>query len=145
MRITNRRASHDYEILERVEAGINLTGPEVKSIKLGHADLTGSFVRIIGSEGYLVNGKIFPYTYARIEDYDEKRTRKLLLHKRELIALKSRMEGSNLRVIPLSLYTKKGFIKLELGLARGRKKYEKKQVLKERDLDREEELEMSGA
>lgn len=143
MKITNRRAFHDYQILERFEAGITLTGPEVKSVKSGHADLTGSFVRIIGSEGYLVNGKIFPYEYARIENYDEKRTRKLLLHKREIVALKSRADGSNLRIIPLSLYTKKGFIKLELGLARGRKKYEKKQVLKERDLDREEELEIS--
>ena len=86
MRITNDRAFFDYEILERFEAGINLLGTEVKAVQLGHADLTGGHVRIIGTEAYLVNIKIFPYKYARPENYDERRTRKLLLHKREKIS-----------------------------------------------------------
>lgn len=143
MKITNRRAFHDYQVLEKLEVGINLIGPEVKSVKNGHADLTGSFVRIIGSEAYLVNAKIFPYEYARPEGYDEKRTRKLLLHKKEIIALKSRMEGANLTVIPLSMYTKKGLIKLQLALARGKRQYEKRQAIRKRDLAREEEVSAS--
>lgn len=144
MRIVNRRASHDYQISERLEAGVRLTGPETKSIKTGHADLTGSFVRIIGSEAYLVNAKIFPYEYARPEDYDQRRTRKLLMHKKEIIALKSRIEGANLTLIPLSLYTKRSLVKLEIALARKKKEYEKRAVKKLKDLAREEELELSA-
>ena len=89
VKITNQRAFYDYEILDRMEAGMNLYGFEVKAVKMGHADLTGSFVKITGSEAYLINAKIFPYQYARPDNYDQKRTRKLLLHKKELIALKS--------------------------------------------------------
>ncbi len=143
MKISNRRAFFDYQILERFEAGINLYGAEVKAIRLGHADLTGSFVKIIGSEAYLVNAKIFPYQYARPEGYDERRTRKLLLHKSEIIALKSKTEGANLAIVPLSLYTTKSFIKVELALGKGRKKFEKKEAIKKRDLERELEEELS--
>ncbi|MCL5439168.1 MAG: SsrA-binding protein SmpB [Patescibacteria group bacterium] len=142
MKIVNKRAFFDYEILDRFEAGINLYGSEVKAIRLGHADLTGSHVRIIGSEAYLLNAKIFPYKYAQIENYDEKRTRKLLLHKNEIISLKSKMEGSNLSIVPLSLYDKHHFIKVELALARGKKKYQKKEAIKKRDLQREIEQEL---
>lgn len=141
MKITNRRAFYDYQIEERLEAGVRLTGPEVKSIKTGHADLSGSFVRIMGSEAYLINAKIFPYEFARPEDYDEKRTRKLLMHKKEIIALKSRIEGSNATLIPLSLYTKKGLVKLEIALARKKKEYEKRAAIKKKDLAREEVFE----
>lgn len=137
MKIANRRAFRDFKILEKFEAGINLVGPEVKSVKGGHADLTGSFVRIVGSEAYLVNAKIFPLPYARLEGYDERRTRKLLLHKKETISLKSKTEGSNLTIIPLSLYTKNRLVKVEIALARGKKKYEKREVIKRRDLERE--------
>lgn len=140
MKITNRRAFYDYQILERFEAGINLTGPEVKSVKGGRADLTGSFVRVVGSEIYLVNAKIFPYEYARPEGFDEHRTRKLLLHKKEIIALKSKTEGSNLTLVPLSLYTKNGLIKVEIGLGKGKKQYEKRESLKRKDLEREVEV-----
>lgn len=140
MRISNRRAFHDYQILDKVEAGINLSGPEVKSVKGGRADLTGSFVRVVGSEIYLVNAKIFPYEYARPENYDERRTRKLLLHKKEIIALKSKTEGSNLTLVPLSLYTKNGLIKVEIGLGKGKKQYEKRESLKRKDLEREVEV-----
>ncbi|OGH42288.1 MAG: SsrA-binding protein [Candidatus Levybacteria bacterium RIFCSPLOWO2_02_FULL_36_8b] len=142
MKIVNRRAFYDYEILERFEAGINLLGSEVKAVRLGNADLTGSFVRIIGNEAYLVNAKIFPYKFAQVENYDEKRTRKLLLHKNEIIAIKSRIEGANLTVIPLSLYTTKHFIKAELALGKGKKKYEKKEAIKKKDIERELEQEL---
>src|SRR3990170_2073006 len=128
MKIFNKKATYEYTILERFEAGVNLTGAEVKSIKGGHAQLAGSFVRIIGSEAYLVNAQIFPYIYARPEGYDPKRTRKLLLHKAELIRLKSKLEGANLTLVPLSWYTRGPLIKLEVGLARGKKQYEKRET-----------------
>lgn len=144
MKIDNRRAFFDYEILEKLEAGINLYGAEVKAIRLGHADLSGSFVRIIGSEAYLVNAKIFPYKYAAPEGYDERRTRKLLLHKREIIALKSRIEGSKLALVPLSIYTTKSFIKVQIGLGRGKKEYEKREKIKKKDIQRSVEQELQS-
>lgn len=144
MKITNRRAFYDYQILERFEAGINLYGAEVKAVRLGHADLTGAHVRIMGSEAYLINAKIFPYEYSRPEGYDERRTRKLLLHKKEIIALKSKTEGQNLTLVPISLYTNKGFIKLEIALAKGKKEFDKKEAIKKKDILREQEQELSG-
>lgn len=145
MKISNKRAFFDYQLLERFEAGISLNGAEVKAVKGGHADLTGSFVRIIGSEAYLINAKIFPYKYARPEGYDEQRTRKLLLHKSQIIALKSKTEGQNLALIPVSLYTKHGLIKLEVALGKGKKKYEKKEAKKRKDIERELEQELADS
>jgi|SRR5436190_4451192 len=143
MKIVNKRAYHDYQIFEHSEAGIHLLGAEVKAVRLGHADMTGSHIKIMGSEAYLVNAKIFPYQYARPEDYDERRTRKLLLHKKEILALKSKMDGQNLTIVPLSLYTKHTLIKLELALAKGKKQYQKKEAIKKRDLTRELEQEFA--
>ncbi len=143
MKITNRKAFYDYQIAEKLEAGINLYGAEVKAIRLGNADLTGSFVRIVGSEAYLINAKIFPYLYARPEGYDEKTTRKLLLHKQEIIALKSKIEGSNLALVAISIYTTKGFIKVEIGLGKGKKSFQKKETIKRKDLDLELEAELA--
>lgn len=143
MKISNRRAFYDYEIQDRFEAGINLTGSEVKAVRLGHADLTGSFVRISGSEAYLVNAKIFPYQYMRPEGYDERRSRKLLLHKSEIISLKSKTEGANLTLVPISLYTKDRLIKLEVALGKGKKAFQKKEAKKRKDLQRELEAELS--
>jgi len=143
MKIVNKKAFFDYQILERFEAGINLNGAEVKAIRLGMADLKGSFVKIIGSEAYLINAKIFPYQYARPEGYDERRTRKLLLHKKEIIALKGRTEGSNLSIIPLSIYTTKNFIKVALGLGKGKKEFEKKEAKKKKDIERDVERELA--
>lgn len=144
MNIQNKKALFDYTILERCEAGVALTGAEVKSIKGGHAQLDGSFVRIIGFEAYLVNAQVFPFLYARPEGYDPKRTRKLLLHKKELLSLKSKIEGANLTLIPLSWYTKGPLIKLEVGLARGKKQYEKRDVKRRKDQKRELEREFRG-
>lgn len=142
MKIVNRRAFYDYQLFERLEAGINLNGAEVKAVRLGNADLKGSFVKIIGSEAYLVNAKIFPYEYARPEGFDEARTRKLLLHKKEIIALKSKADGSNMAIVPVSVYTKRNLIKVELALAKGKKKYDKKEAIKKRDIEREVEREL---
>ena len=142
MKIANKRAFFDYQILEKFEAGINHIGAEVKAVRLGHADLTGSHVRIMGNEAYLINAKIFPYQYSRPENYDEQRTRKLLLHKKEIIALKSKTEGQNLALVPLSMYTTKSFIKVEIALGKGKKQYDKKEAIKKKDLQREVEQEM---
>lgn len=142
--VSNKRASFDYTILDRFEAGVHLTGSEVKSLKSSHASLEGAFVRIIGSEAYLVNAQIFPYIYARPEGYEPRRTRKLLLHKKEIVSLKTKLEGSNLTLIPLSWYTTGSLIKLEVGLARGKKQYEKRETKKRADIKRELEIEYRG-
>jgi len=143
MKIDNKRAFFDYQILEKFEAGINLYGAEVKAVRLGHADLTGSHVRIMGNEAYLINAKIFPYKYSRPENFDEQRTRKLLLHKREIIALKSKTDGQNLALVPISIYTTKGFIKVEIALGKGKKQYDKKEAIKKKDIQREVEQAMA--
>ena len=144
MKITNRRAFYDYRIMDRLETGISLNGAEVKAVRDGHADLSGSFVRIAGSEAYLVNAKIFPYKYARPESYDERRTRKLLLHKKEIIALKSKVDGSDLTIVPLSLYTTSHLIKLEIAAAKGKKQFDKRQAIKRRDIQRSIEEEFKA-
>lgn len=144
MKIINKKAAFDYEILDRFEAGITLIGAEVKSLREGHAKLDGAFVRIIGSDAYLVNAQIFPYVYARPDNYDPKRTRKLLLHRKELISLKSKMEGANLTLIPTAWYTKGPFIKLEVGLARGKKQYEKREKMRQDVQKRELERDFRG-
>lgn len=142
MKIINRRAFYDFQILERMEAGINLNGAEVKAIRAGKADLSGAFVRIIGSEAYLVNAKIFPPSYARPQGYQEDRTRKLLLHKQEIIALKSKIEGQNLSLVPTSLYITRRLVKLEIALGKGKKKFEKKEAKKRADIIRDIEEEV---
>lgn len=144
MKIINKKASFDYQILDRLEAGVSLSGAEVKSLRSGHAKLDGSFVRIIGTEAYLINAQIFPYTYARPENYDPKRTRKLLFHRKELISLKSKIDGANLTLIPLSWYTKGPFVKLEVGLARGKKQYEKREKMRQDVQKRELERDFRG-
>jgi SsrA-binding protein len=144
MKIFNRRANFDYQIQDRFEAGINLLGSEVKAVKLGQVDLGGSHVKIVGSEAYIINSRIYPYRYAQLENYDERRTRKLLLHKKEIVSLKSKLEGEGLTLVPLSIYTKNGLIKVELALGKGKKKYEKKESIKKKDLQRDTERELEA-
>ena len=144
MKISNRSVFHDYAITERYEAGIKLTGPEVKSIKTGRVSLKGAFVRLINSEAYLINASIQPYEYARIEKYDPQRTRKLLLNKRELISIKSKLDSSALVLVPVSLYTHHGLIKVEIGLGKGKKQFEKRELLKKRAQKRELERVWKG-
>lgn len=140
MKISNAKAFHDYHILDRVEAGINLMGSEVKAVRLGQADLHGSFIKIIGSEAYVVNAKIFPYKYAQPQGYEPRRTRKLLLHKKEIFALKSKTEAGNLTIVPISLYTKAHLVKLEIAVAKPKKQYEKREELKRRQIERDIEI-----
>ena len=142
MKIDNKKAFFDYTLLDKIEAGINLTGQEVKAIRLGHVDLSGSFIKLIGSEAYLVNAKIYPYEFARTENYDSKRTRKLLLHKKEIISLKSKIEGSNLTIVPVSMYNTLTRIKLEIAIGKPKKEYDKKEIKKKKDIDRQIESEL---
>lgn len=144
MKIINRSATFDYTIGERIEAGIKLTGPEVKSIKTNRASLTGAFVRIVGFEAFLVNAQIQPYEFARVENFDPRRTRKLLLGKKEIITLKSRADTENVTLVPLSLYDKHGLIKVEVGVGKGKKQYEKREKIKKRTEKRELERQYRG-
>lgn len=142
MRIFNKNAPGQFSIEEKFECGIVLQGQEVKAVKLGHADLTGSYVKILGSEAYLINARIFPYEYARTEGYQETRTRKLLLHKKELLRLKGKLAEGKYTLVGLSLYeTKTGLIKVEIGLARGKKKHEREKDIRRRELDLQQERE----
>ena len=144
MRIANPKAHFDYTIVDQLEAGVNLMGAEVKSLKGGHASLEGSFVKLVGAEAYLINAQIFPYVYARPQGYDPRRTRKLLLHKREILSLKTKLQAGNLTLVPLSWYTKGPLVKLAIGIARGKKKYEKREAKKREDIRRELDREFRG-
>ncbi len=135
-KITNPRAYHDYNIIETYEAGINLLGAEVKSVKGSRMSLEGSFVKIVGSEIYLVNAQIFPYPYARPEGYDSKKTRTLLLKKKEILRLAGLSQQKGLTLIPLRVYTNRNLVKLEFGLCRGKKQYEKRESIKKREVQR---------
>mgnify|MGYP001587256083 CR=1 FL=1 len=137
----NRKAYFDYEIMEKFEAGIVLAGYEVKSIKLGRVGLTGSYVVFKDEEPYLLNATVSPYQPLNMpKDYDPSRLRKLLLNKKEIKYLIGKSEQKGLTLIPLRMYIKGGKIKLEFGLARGRKKAGKKELLKKRDVEREIEI-----
>jgi len=144
MKIINKRAFHDYHLLEKLEVGVKLTGPEVKSIKSGRMILTGAFIKIIGSEAYLVNAQIPLYPYTRPESYNPGRTRKLLLHKKEIVALKGKTEGTSLTIVPLKCYTTHGLVKLEIGIGKGKKQYEKREELKRKTVEREIEQAIRG-
>ena len=141
MKIFNKRARFDYQLFERIEAGIALTGGEAKAVRTGHADLTNSFAKIINGEVYLINGKI-PIHLA--QNYDPAKTRKLLLRKSQIISLESKMKQKKLTLVPVSIYTKRNLVKIELALAKSRHKFEKKESIKKKDIQREIEQEFKG-
>lgn len=133
----NKKAKFDYEILQRIEAGLVLTGAEVKSIKSGSVQLKGAFLHISKNELWLKNAYVAAYKPAGTKkEYDPYQDRKVLVHKRELNKLIGKRQSEGLTLIPLSLYTKGDLIKLEFGLARGKKKFEKRDAIKKRDIDR---------
>ncbi len=142
MKIINRKFHREYQELEKYEVGIVLNGAEVKSIREGRLKLEDAFVKILGSEAFLVNAQIPLYEYARIPGYDLKRSRKLLLHKKELLRLKTKIVGGgSLTLAPLSCYNKGDLIKLEIALVKGRKDTEKRRLEKKRDIVRNEKRE----
>jgi len=139
---TNRKAYHDYYILETYEAGIVLKGTEVKSAKQGRINLKDSYAKIENGEIYLINAHISPYTHGNVYNHDPKRTRKLLMHKREIMKLYGKVKEKGLTLIPLKAYIKNGKVKIELGLCKGKKKYDKRAEIRKRDLEREMRYEM---
>ncbi len=135
--ITNKKATHDYHILERWEAGVVLKGSEVKSIREGKVSFTDSFVRVISGELFLHNLHIAPYACTSQGNLDPKRPRKLLLHHGEIKKLIGTLSQKGLTLIPLSIYFKKGKVKLGIGLAKGKHLYDKRQKLREISIERE--------
>lgn len=137
----NRRAGHEYFIEETFEAGMILEGPEVKSLRDGRANLVDSYARIKKGEVFLYNMHISPYPFAHHVNLDPKRARKLLLSKKEIKRLIGRTEEKGYTMIPLKVYFSKGWAKAQIGLAKGKKKPDKRQAIKEKDLQREMERE----
>jgi len=134
---TNKKALYDYQVLEKFEAGIILTGAEVKSVKAGQINLKGSYITTRNNELWLVNAHISPYKMASSQsDYDSMQDRKLLLTKQEISSLIGKLSSKGLTVLPLSVYTKGSLIKIGIGVCRGKKKYDKRELIKKRETDR---------
>lgn len=139
---TNKKARFDYEILETYEAGIALTGPEVKSIKLGHISIKESFATVKSEEVFLTNAHISPYKQAANIDQYPTRPRKLLLKKSEISSLIGKTKTQGLTLIPTKIYLKRGLVKVEVGLGKGKKKHDKRETIKRKDIKREVEREV---
>ena len=133
----NRRAYHDYFIDEKMEAGIMLTGSEVKSVRNGRTNLRDGFVRIDGNEAWLENVNISPYTQANLMNHEPMRPRKLLMHRKEIASLIGKVRQKGYTLIPLRVYFSRNHAKVEVGLARGKREYDKRQSIAERDAKRE--------
>lgn len=137
MEVINRQAKYNYIIEESYEAGLVLTGTEIKSIRAGKVNLKDSYAIIRAEEIYLLNTHISPYEKGNIFNHDEERTRKLLLHKKEIKKLANKVLLEGYTLIPLKIYFVKGKAKVLIGLCKGKKNYDKRQTIKERDLERE--------
>ncbi len=133
----NKRAYHDYFIEEKIEAGMVLQGTEVKSLRAGKASLNEAFMQVREGEAYLHNLTISPYDFGNRQNHQPDRNRKLLLHKREIVRLYSRIREQGYSVVPLRLYFKHGLVKVEIGLAKGKKLHDKREDLKKKDSQRE--------
>ena len=134
---TNRRARHDYQITETYEAGLVLQGSEVKSLRNGNANLKDAYVMFREGEAWLIGAYIAPYSFSREGGHHPERDRKLLLHKREIERMASKVAERGLTLVPMSMYFKEGKAKVELGLGRGKARYDKRQALKEKQQKRE--------
>ncbi len=133
----NRKAFHDYFIEDTLEAGIVLLGTEVKSLRDGKANLKDSYVLIKDAEAFLLNCHISPYSHGNISNHDPLRTRKLLIHKKQIIKLRGRLIQKGYSLIPLKIYFRGAFAKVEIGVAKGKKLYEKREKIKEKEVKRE--------
>jgi SsrA-binding protein len=141
----NKRANFDYQISETYEAGLVLTGQEVKSVKIGHISLKESFVTVKDSELFLTNAHITPYKHAgEIKNYEPTRPRKLLLKKSEIRRLIGKVHTEGLTLVPIRVYTKKRLLKLEFGVGKGKKKFDKRQDLAKKEVKRNMERELRG-
>jgi len=137
----NRKARHLYTIVESLESGIELTGTEVKSMKASRFSFSDSYAAIEGGELWLISLHVSPYDFGNLSNQEPLRKRKLLVHKQEIKRLKRQMEEKGLTLIPLRFYLKKGLIKLQLGICRGKRLYDRREAIKKRDQKREEERE----
>lgn len=133
----NKKAYFDYEIIEKIEAGIELVGVEVKSIKESKLSIKESFIRIIKNEVYIANMNVNDYTFGNIHNVDNKRLRKLLFHKKEILNFKKKIQENNMVLVPLSIYSKGRHVKVEVGIAKPKKNYDKRETIKKRDVERE--------
>lgn len=140
----NKKARFDYKILETYEAGIVLTGPEVKSVKAGQISIKEAFATVKGEEVFLTNAHIAPYKQAANVEQDPTRSRKLLLKKSEISFLIGKAKTQGLTLIPTQIYLKRGFVKVEIGLGRGKKLYDKREIIKKKDTQREITRELRG-
>lgn len=133
----NKKAFHDYFIEDKYEAGIELIGTEVKSIKAGKVSIKESFVRIIKNEMFIMNMHVTPYEFGNIHNQSEIRVRKLLLNRREIEKIGAKIKEQGYTIVPLSIYTKQRLVKVEIGLAKGKKLYDKRETLKKKDQERD--------
>ena len=133
---TNRKANYEYEILSKFEAGISLLGTEVKSLREGKANLGEAYATVKNGEVWLQNFHINEYKYGNINNHDPLRQRKLLFHKKEITKIKSNLEEKGLTFIPLKIYFKGSLVKVEMGIGRGKKLYDKRESIKKRDVER---------
>ncbi len=140
----NRKARHDYHILDTYEAGLVLKGTEVKSLREGKVSLRESFAQFENNELYIMNMHISPYAFGNIFNVNPKRKRKLLLHQREIDRLRGQVQEKGLTLVPLRMYFKRGHAKIELALAKGKKLYDKRRTLAEKDAQREVERELKN-
>jgi SsrA-binding protein len=140
----NRKARHEYSIEDTVEAGLVLTGTEIKSIRAGRVSLADSYARVENGEAWLYNLHISPYEQGNRFNVDSVRKRKLLLHRREIDRLIGKAQEKGMALIPLSLYLRHGFAKVELGTGRGKKLYDRRQAIADRDAQREKERVLRG-
>ena len=144
MEINNRKANYDYEIIDTIETGIVLKGTEIKSIRDGKANLKDSYAIVKNNECFLLNMHISHYKEGNIFNHDETRTRKLLLHKKEIIKLNNKINLDGFTLIPLKLYFKGNKAKILLGIAKGKKNYDKREAIKKRDIERDLRARMKG-
>lgn len=132
----NKKAAHDYYLLDTYEAGIVLHGTEIKSVRANKVNIKDSYCLIRGEEMFLINMHIAKYKEGNIFNHQETRTRKLLLHKKEIIRIFNKIQGENLTIIPTQVYLEKGLCKVEIAIAKGKKQYDKRQALREKDAKR---------
>lgn len=144
MRIINKKALHNYHILEHLEAGVVLSGAEVKQVRAGRIDLGESYVRILNGEAYLINAHIPKYNQTSQKEYDATKSRKLLLHKDQIDSLMGKVTGKGTTLLPVSIYEKNNRFKVEVGLGKSKKEFDKRKIVKERDHKRRVEQELRG-
>lgn len=142
MNIINKKVKFNYELLERYEAGLSLAGSEAKALRERGADLTNSYVKIINGEAYLVNATI---SIEGKKDYDASRSRKLLLHRNEIVSIQSKVKAKKLTIVPVKLYNRHRLVKIEIALAKPKREFEKRESIKRKDIEREIENEFKDS